>query len=312
MFFILLSVFISALYFSLDHYHFGFVIEAYEVTFNPALLIVAFAIVFFAGVTLSSQFHYFRDLLIRLKHRSLQRRLMLHKNRVEFEREATLFLLDLSHLRPTWVDYLSDSYYRPNTSFKADTQRWQTFVAQKDFVKAYDLIKNAEPYLPKEYISLWLRRTIKLDLESLTQESNLRRVFRRVPASFYNQPSFLEIYASKLALLSSNKEALSAVNNIPPHLITTEVQKALWYWMREDGAYWFQQLKRLWSYNQVLSPDANVLMIKLALSTDFVSQAREYLERLSPSSDKFYLEHVLSLQADKRIELLSRTESWKK
>ena len=312
MFFIILSILLCSLYFALESYHFGVIVNSYEIIFNPSLVLITLLIVFFAGAALTSQVFYFKDFVNRLKYQSLTRRYKLQKDRIDFEREATLFLLEIAHVKPLWIDDLQDSYYRPHYSFQHDVKLWQKFIVNKDFQAAYDIIKNSEPYLPKEYTQVWLQKTMTLDLELVSQESELKRVLRRIPPGFYKNEEILVSLAAKFSLFSLKKEALAHINKISPHFITQPIQKSLWFWMREDCAYWFQQLKRLWSYNQVLSPEANILMVKLALSTDFVGQAREYLDNIPASSDRFYLEHILSLQADKRIELLSSQGSWPK
>ena len=269
-------------------------------------------IIFFSGAALTAQFYHLRDWFYRLKYYSLERKMNLHIQRGEFERQATSFLFKITDMDKPWIDFLHDSYYRPKSSFKGDIVLWQEHITKKDYKKAYDLIKNSEPYLPGQYIELWLLKTLKVHLKDIEEENELRRTLRRVPSKFFDNNDFLEIYAIKLSLFTLNKEALSAVSKISAELIDENIEKALWFWMRNDSAFWFKQLSLLWSYQQVLSPSANVLMVKLAISTDFIGQARTYLEKISPSSDRFYLEHILSLQADKRLDVLTGIESWKK
>ena len=79
----------------------------------------------------------------------------------------------------------------------------------------------------------------------------------------------------------------------------------MWSWMRHHSLYWYEELRYLWPVNICPSPPAYTLLVKLALGSDKIVEARDYLEKMPISSERFYLEYVLRSHADKRLDLLT-------
>lgn len=310
---LILALFISTFYFALSPYPLVLTSGFWTIKTNLAIALLVFFVCLTFLAAIIQQVFGLRTWFQKLEKRRLQGQLHKLEAKKDFLMQTHTFLISLSKdfsLEQVMKakENLQQNSYRHGGSFREDTRAWAQMIKNGEFSQAFGIIKNAEPYLPYQYSQLWFVKTLQAKLHTVIDENTLRVVQSKIPKAYLYEPVLRTPLLLKICLYRQKKEAWKYLKNIYPDDLSLQESQILFEWMRADSNFWYEKLAHQWSGSWQASSYGALLLCKLALVSGKTLEARTYLDKMPNSSERFYLEHTLSAQADKRLNILTEQE----